>query len=220
VSLPTTPLQPCIRQATEHQRLAWLGGSELAILLDAAITGGQLTVVDWLSRLGDASPVHIHHHDDEVFLLLEWAMTVWAGDRRYQLQPGGFAFLPRNIPHAVRYDMASRALVLGTPAGHEEAVFRAVGWDPAKPPPEGRQITPNSSATPPNRPQYGDRPPARAGRLTASRPGERCAGLSLGPSQGEPALASARCAGLRRRCAVQFHPRRATLRRRPVHGNL
>lgn len=46
MSLPTTPLQPCIRQATEHQRLAWLGGSELAILLDAAITGGQLTVID------------------------------------------------------------------------------------------------------------------------------------------------------------------------------
>jgi uncharacterized RmlC-like cupin family protein len=74
-------------------------------LLDAAITGGQLTVVDTHARRGDASPVHIHHHDDEVFLLLEGAMTVWVGEARYQPQPGGFAFLPRNIPHAVRYDM-------------------------------------------------------------------------------------------------------------------
>jgi quercetin dioxygenase-like cupin family protein len=139
--VPSASLQPCIRQATEHQRLAYTGGSELAILLDAAITGGQLTVIDTHPRRGDASPVHIHHHDDEVFLLLEGAMTVWAGDQRYQLQPGGFAFLPRNIPHAVRYDMASRALVLCTPAGHQETIFRAAGWDLTKPLPEGWQIT-------------------------------------------------------------------------------
>jgi hypothetical protein len=42
----------------------------------------------------------------------------------------GLASLPRGIPHAVRYDMASRALVLCTPAGHQETVFRAAGWDP------------------------------------------------------------------------------------------
>jgi quercetin dioxygenase-like cupin family protein len=35
-------------------------------------------------------------------------MTVWVGDQRHQLKAGGFAFLPRGIPHAVRYDMASR----------------------------------------------------------------------------------------------------------------
>lgn len=142
MSVPSASLQPCIRQATEHQRLAYTGGSELAILLDAAITGGQLTVIDTHPRRGDASPVHIHHHDDEVFLLLEGAMTVWVGDQRHQLQPGGFAFLPRNIPHAVRYDMASRALVLCTPAGHQETIFRAAGWDLTKPLPEGWQITP------------------------------------------------------------------------------
>jgi quercetin dioxygenase-like cupin family protein len=71
-----------------------------------------LTVIHIHPRRGDASPVHIHGHDDEVFLLLEGAMTVWVGDQRHQLQPGGLAFLPRGIPRAVRYDMASRALVL------------------------------------------------------------------------------------------------------------
>ena len=30
-------------------------------------------------------------------------------DQRHQLTPGGIAFLPRNIPHAVRCDIASRA---------------------------------------------------------------------------------------------------------------
>jgi quercetin dioxygenase-like cupin family protein len=138
---PEPSLQPCIRQASEHQRLAYTGGGELAILLDAAITGGQLTVIDTRPRRGDASPVHIHHHDDEVFLLLDGAMTVWVGDQRHQLKAGGFAFLPRGIPHAVRYDMASRALVLCTPAGHQEVIFRAAGWDLSKPLPDGWHIT-------------------------------------------------------------------------------
>lgn len=67
-------------------------------------------------------------------------MTVWVGDQRHQLQPGGFAFLARNIPHAVRYDMASRALVLCIPARHQETIFPG-GWDLTKPLPAGWQIT-------------------------------------------------------------------------------
>ena len=76
---PTASLQPCIRQAGEHQRLAYTGGHELAVILDAAITGGQLTVIDTHARRGDASPVHVHSRDDEAFLLLDGQMTVWVG---------------------------------------------------------------------------------------------------------------------------------------------
>ncbi len=101
MSVPGASLPPYIRQAGQHQRLAY-GGAELAIILDAAITGGQLTVTETHARRGDASPVHVHSRDDEAFLLLDGAMTVWVGDQCHRLQPGGIAFLPRHIPHAVR----------------------------------------------------------------------------------------------------------------------
>ena len=52
--------------------------------------------------------------------------------------------MPRNIPHAVRYDIASRALVLSTPAGFQEEVFRSAGWDLSGPRPEGWQPTQDS----------------------------------------------------------------------------
>jgi AraC-like ligand binding domain len=71
-------------------------------------------------------------------------MTVWVGEARHQLRPGGIAFLPRNIPHAVRYDIASRALVLSTPAGFQEEVFRSAGWDLSRPRPDGWQPTQDS----------------------------------------------------------------------------
>lgn len=139
MSLPGASLQPYIAQAGEHERLAYTGGGELAIIIDAAITGGQLSVIEAHSRRGDASPVHVHSRDDEAFLLLDGAMTVWVGDHRFQLQPGGIAFLPRNIPHAVRNDIASRALILSVPAGPQEIVFRTAGWDLSQPRPEGWQ---------------------------------------------------------------------------------
>jgi hypothetical protein len=44
--MPTASLQPYIRQAPEHQRLAYTGDTELAVILDAVITGGQLTIID------------------------------------------------------------------------------------------------------------------------------------------------------------------------------
>jgi quercetin dioxygenase-like cupin family protein len=141
MSVPSAALQPYVRQATEHQRLAYTGGHELAVILDAAITGGQLTVIDTHARRGDASPVHIHGRDDEAFLLLDGQMTVWVGEERHQLRSGGIAFLPRDIPHAVRYDIASRALVLSTPGGFQETVFRSAGWDLSRPMPEGWQPT-------------------------------------------------------------------------------
>ena len=141
MSVPHVSLQPYVRQAGEHQRLAYTSGAELAVMLDAAITGGQLTVVDTHSRRGDASPVHVHSRDDEAFLLLDGQMTVWVGEARHQLRPGGIAFLPRNIPHAVRCDIATRALVLSTPAGSQETVFRAGGWDLSRPMPEDWQPT-------------------------------------------------------------------------------
>jgi hypothetical protein len=74
-------------------------------------------------------------------LLIDGQLTVWVGEERHQLRPGGIAYLPRNIPHAVRCDIASRVLVLSTPAGFQETVFRSAGWDLSQPVPEGWQPT-------------------------------------------------------------------------------
>jgi quercetin dioxygenase-like cupin family protein len=142
MSVPGVSLTPYISQAVDHQWLGYAGGDELAVILDAAITGGQLTVIEGHGRRGSASPVHIHGRDDEAFLLLDGAMTVWVGDQRHQLRPGGVAFLPRKIPHAVRCDIASRMLILCTPAGTQEGIFRAAGWDLSRGPmPAGWQAT-------------------------------------------------------------------------------
>lgn len=170
MSIPSASLRPYVRQAGEHQRLAYTGGHELAVILDAAVTGGQLTVIDTHTRRGDASPVHVHSRDDEAFLLLDGQMTVWVGEERHQLRPGGIAFLPRDIPHAVRYDIASRALVLSTPAGFQEGVFRTAGWDLSLPGPKAGS------------------PPRMRSAGPLSRPGSQSSGHPTGSAINPPSL--------------------------------
>ncbi len=141
MSLPGLYPQPFVRQdGRDYERIAWLHGQEVAVVLDSELTAGQFSLLDAHTRRGDASPVHVHRRDDEAFFLLDGAMTAWIGDERYEIQPGGICFLPRNIPHAVRFDVASRVLLLNMPAGPQLDIFRALGWDLSEPLPEGWQL--------------------------------------------------------------------------------
>jgi quercetin dioxygenase-like cupin family protein len=137
---------PYLAQAADHQQLEWHGGGIMNILLDAAKSDGQLTMLRSTLSAGAASPVHVHADEDEVVLLIHGSGIFWAGEHRYELTDGGVAFLPRNLPHA--YLLTSETvdmLGLCIPAGQEE-FFRAAGWDLSQPKPDGWAITPESMA--------------------------------------------------------------------------
>jgi quercetin dioxygenase-like cupin family protein len=133
-----------IAQDSDHQRLQWTGGRVVQVILDSAATGGQLGLLRTVLPQGASTPVHIHGVEDEVFLLLQGAMTCWVGSDRYELREGGVAFLPRDLSHAYRIDSAeAHLLTLVTPGGLE-GFFRAAGHDLATPRPDGWEITPEA----------------------------------------------------------------------------
>lgn len=131
-----------VAQSVEHQQLSWIGGSTLSVLLDSSATGGSLMVMSSELSAGDAAPLHQHSREDEVFLLQTGSAVVWVGDERFEVGPGGVAYLPRNVPHTYRITSDhTRMLTLCTPAGLE-GFFREAGHDLATPVPEGFAITP------------------------------------------------------------------------------
>ncbi len=131
-----------VANAGDHQQLAWMGSSTLSMLLDGKRTAGQLMAMSSELAQGDASPVHVHTREDEVFVLLEGSAVVWSGEQRYEVGAGGVAFLPRDIPHAYRITSdGTRMLTLCTPAGLE-GFFREAGHDLAQPRPEGWAVDP------------------------------------------------------------------------------
>ena len=133
--------RPYIAQAGEHQQLEWIGSSTMSVLLDGQKTGGQMTLLRTALRKGDASPVHVHGNEDEMFVVLKGSAIFWVGEDRYEVGEGGVVFLPRQIPHAYRFTSDVDLLTFCTPAGIE-GFFRAAGPDLSLPKPDGWAITP------------------------------------------------------------------------------
>jgi mannose-6-phosphate isomerase-like protein (cupin superfamily) len=45
-------------------------------------------------------PLHVHTREDEIIYVIEGTLTVVAGEKRFEVGPGGLGWLPRDVPHA------------------------------------------------------------------------------------------------------------------------
>lgn len=121
---------------------SWFLGNQVWQRADSAQTGGALGLIEQLVPPGLGSPYHVHHQEDEAFYVLEGEIRFFSGDRSWVLGPGGFAFLPRDIPHGFRTegDVPSRSLLLVTPGGFEGFVAELSTIEPPAGPPDMEQL--------------------------------------------------------------------------------
>lgn len=104
----------------------WFFGMLAQIRATAAETDGAYSVVEVTAPAGLAAPLHVHHREDEGFLVLEGSVTLFVGDERIEATAGDFALGPREVPH--RFDIGpegARMLWILTPAGFEDLVEAA-----------------------------------------------------------------------------------------------
>lgn len=121
----------------------WWFGSLAVLKVTAADTGGQMTIVEITNPPGFASPLHVHHREDEGFWILEGDVTFEVGGTILEARAGDYAFGPRHIPH--RYtvgDAGCRMLFIFTPGGFEE--FLTATSEPAG----SRSLPPPSAGVP------------------------------------------------------------------------
>ena len=80
----------------------------------AAETERGVSFMEFFTRKGDEPGVHVHEGEDEIFYVLAGDLTVTCGDESFDLAPGGFMFLPRNLPHGftIRSDGLVHMLVV------------------------------------------------------------------------------------------------------------
>ncbi|QSR26478.1 cupin [Nocardioides aromaticivorans] len=130
-----------IAQAADHERLEWIDGKELQVLLDGSHTDGQVMVVRSTLGEGSASPLHLHRKEDEMFVVLRGHGLFWVGDERHEVGEGGAVFLPRDVPHAYRFTSPEvDLLTICTPSGME-GFFRGAGRKVTDPRPDGWEVT-------------------------------------------------------------------------------
>ncbi|MEC8630536.1 MAG: cupin domain-containing protein [Pseudomonadota bacterium] len=109
------------QQEGQPETLEWLGVTYKTIL-STTDTGGAMSIVDSTSPVGSGPPLHIHHAEDETFVILTGACRVWIEGEEQLLNAGQSAFIPRGKEHTFQPvgDQPCRHLVILTPGGFEE----------------------------------------------------------------------------------------------------
>ena len=105
----------------------WFIHNLVRVLVDGDETGGRSALTEVIGAPGDMPPLHVHHRDDETFIVLEGTVRVWIGDREAVAGPGEAVFAPRGVPHAYRVEPGApaRIFVASAPAGFERFVLEA-----------------------------------------------------------------------------------------------
>lgn len=95
-------------------------------------TGDAFTLIEAHLPAQMHVPPHVHHLEDEAFYVLEGELTIVCGDQTWTASQGGFAMLPKGIPHSFSVTSGDQAkmLQLSWPAQFER--FAAEMGTPAK----------------------------------------------------------------------------------------
>lgn len=123
----TTAPQPYRIPAADGLHDVWWKNGRVLVKAGADQTEGRLGQVEVIDPIGSATPLHLHHNEDETFYVLEGEVSVFVDGERIDLGPGDYACVPRGVPHAyVVRSAVARQLVTFSPSGFEEA-FVALG---------------------------------------------------------------------------------------------
>ena len=117
-------------EVLDPDRDRWFLGTLVRIRAAAGDTAGRLGLFEQEARQGFSPPLHVHRREDTALFVIEGAITVRVGDDRRAVGPGGFVWLPRDVPHTFRVESETvRQLELVAPAGFEQ--FHVDASDPA-----------------------------------------------------------------------------------------
>ncbi len=100
----------------------YFSGRLMTLKARSAETNGQFSLIEQLAPPGFATPLHLHHGEDETMYILEGSYTFFVGDQVIKAAPGAVVYLPKGVPHAFRVEGVgpARLLQLTTPAGIEQ----------------------------------------------------------------------------------------------------
>ena len=90
----------------------WFLNSLNVVMATSESTGGAFSMVHHTAPVGHATPYHLHHVEDEAFFVLDGQFTFICDGKKTVLGPGGYIFLPRNVPHGIRCTGSSPSTML------------------------------------------------------------------------------------------------------------
>ncbi len=110
-----------MKDLTKSADLNW-NGTTYRTILTTASSGGAMSIVDSVSPPNSGPPRHVHHAEDEVFVLLSGECAFWLDGETRTAGAGEAVFVPRGTEHTFKVisDHPCRHLVILTPGGFED----------------------------------------------------------------------------------------------------
>lgn len=118
MSTLTTP-QYTVLAADDGLRLQSGPGRDLVFKVTGEDTGGAFDYFTVEVAPHGGPPLHVHHEQEETIHVLSGRYKVMIGEETFELQEGGFAYLPSKVPHAFLNltDAPGEIIVVYTPGG-------------------------------------------------------------------------------------------------------
>ena len=120
--------------ASTAQRSAplWFIDGLAQVRVSGEETDGRYSVLEILVPGGDMPPLHVHHVDDETFMVLEGEVSLHTPGVSVTAGPGGIVYAPRGVPHVYRVESeTARWRVFSSPPAFPEFLLETSEPAPA-----------------------------------------------------------------------------------------
>jgi quercetin dioxygenase-like cupin family protein len=81
------------------QTAVWLLGGLAQVRVPGEATRETFTIVQHTGARGYTTPLHVHHYEDEVFLVLEGTLRMICDGDEVVAEAGSTTIVPRTVPH-------------------------------------------------------------------------------------------------------------------------
>ena len=98
-------------------------GIDFTLKASEARNGNGAAFVEYRTEQGEEPPDHTHQTEDEMFYVLEGSVTFRCGEETFEVEKGGFIFLPAGIEHGytIRSEEPVRLIAVTAPGRAREA---------------------------------------------------------------------------------------------------
>jgi mannose-6-phosphate isomerase-like protein (cupin superfamily) len=106
-----------------------LAGERYTFVAVSGETREAYTICEVVTDPHSGPPSHVHHREDEAWMILEGTYEVRIGERVRTLGAGAFIVAPKNVPHSYRNIGATPGMLLATiwPAARFERLLVELG---------------------------------------------------------------------------------------------
>ena len=116
-----------VRKSTPDAEVLRFRDTLVKVRLSADDGNDGISILEHRAAHGEAPPLHIHRHEDEIFHLISGRMRFEVDGGIMQLESGDMALAPKGVAHRFRVESADGAHWMTIMRGHDfETMVRSV----------------------------------------------------------------------------------------------